>query len=120
DVVRGFYDGKGSSYQPNTYKDPDNSQIIAVKNFSNNMPVDIDIYTAKIDYEMPYKKSRLEAGVKTSYVASDNIFEFYNEYPSKQLDANKSNKFKYKENINAAYANYNVSLNERLNIQAGM
>jgi outer membrane receptor protein involved in Fe transport len=120
DLVRGFYKGRGASYQPNTYRDPKTEQVTGIRNFSNNLPVDINIYTAKVDYEMPFKKGKLEAGIKTSYVASDNKFELYNEYPSRELDVNRSNRFKYKENINAAYTNYNFSLSKQVNLQAGV
>ena len=45
----------------------------------SNLPVDINIYSAKLDYTHPLKKqAKLEAGVKTSYVNTDNAANYFN------------------------------------------
>ncbi len=79
----------------------------------NNMlsPTDITIYTGKIDYEQNFKKGRLGFGGKTSFINTDNDFQRYNIVgTTKDLDKDKSNRFRYEENINAAYINYNKQL----------
>jgi len=68
---------------------------------------DILIYAGQLDYSHPFgKKYKLEAGVKSSYVQTTNNLEFdtlsNNEWKN---DSTRSNKFIYKEQINAAYAN---------------
>lgn len=79
----------------------------------NNMisPTDIKIYSGKIDYEQHFKKGRLGIGGKTSFIRTDNDFQRYNIFGSvKDLDKDKSNRFRYNENINAVYVNYNKQL----------
>ncbi|GAA4342285.1 TonB-dependent receptor domain-containing protein [Flaviaesturariibacter amylovorans] len=63
--------------------------------------------TAKVDYTHPLGKgARLEAGLKTSYVSSDNDARFYNVYgTSRPVDTTKTNRFFYEEYNNAAYLN---------------
>jgi iron complex outermembrane receptor protein len=79
----------------------------------NNMisPTEINIYSGKIDYEQNFKKGRFGIGAKTAFVKTDNDFERYNIVGSvKDLDKDKSNRFRYTENINAGYINYNRQL----------
>ena len=87
----------------------------------SNLPVDIDIYSAKLDYTHPLKKqAKLEAGVKTSYVNTDNAANYFNVYGSTEnVDYDKTNRFLYKENINAAYINYNKQF-KKFGVQAGL
>ena len=44
-----------------------------------DLPVDINIYSAKMDYTHPLKKNaKIEAGVKSSYVNTDNQANYFN------------------------------------------
>ncbi len=63
--------------------------------------------TAKADYVQPLEKGmRFEAGVKTSWVSSDNNAQFFNVLPGgAQVDITKTNRFFYKEFNNAGYVN---------------
>jgi hypothetical protein len=71
------------------------------------LPANIDIFSAKTDYEHPFKNSlKLSSGLKTSYTETDNVANYF--YSSNGLtvpDYDKTNHFVYKENINAAYLN---------------
>jgi hypothetical protein len=88
----------------------------------NHTPTDIDIYTAKLDAEQRLGKGKLGYGVKTSFVTTKNTFDFFNDdangIPVKQLS--QSNDFKYKENVNAGYVNYQRQLNTKWSLQAGL
>lgn len=66
-----------------------------------------DIRSFKADYVHPLKNgTRLEAGIKTSYVVADNNPVFYDRSNGGNLyDTTRSNHFIYHENINAAYVN---------------
>jgi len=66
------------------------------------------IRSLKADYENPLKNNaKLEAGIKTSFVTSDNEPAFYNKTDTGYvLDKTKSDHFIYNENINAAYINF--------------
>ena len=85
------------------------------------LPSSIKIYTAKVDYTLNVNEGfNLESGIKSSYVQTDNdaeYFEFQN--GNYLLDANQSNHFIYRENVNAAYVNYSGTLN-KWNLQAGL
>ena len=87
----------------------------------SNQPSNIEIKTAKIDYVHPLKnQGKLEAGVKVSFVTSDNNARFDSLRSSGWvLDENRSNHFIYKENINAAYVNFNRQY-KKLNVQVGV
>ncbi|WP_236049359.1 TonB-dependent receptor domain-containing protein [Hymenobacter negativus] len=65
----------------------------------------LTIQSFKADYVQPLSKlAKLEAGVKTSLVHSDNNVLFLNTQDgATTIDTNQSNHFIYKENINAAY-----------------
>jgi outer membrane receptor protein involved in Fe transport len=86
-----------------------------------DLPVNIDIYSAKMDYTHPLKKgAKLEAGVKSSYVNTDNAANYFNLVRTEwQTDYDKTNRFVYKENINAAYLNFSKQY-KKLGVQAGL
>jgi Outer membrane protein beta-barrel family/Carboxypeptidase regulatory-like domain/TonB-dependent Receptor Plug Domain len=120
DADYGFYNLYSNQYQPNYYYDPTESYIISSRIYNMIAPTNIDIYTLKGDYEQNLKKGRLGFGAKISYVESVNDFQRYNVMPAfKSLDTLRSNDFQYKENINAAYVNYNKSFKGFM-IQAGL
>ena len=120
DADYGFYRIKSNQFQPNYYFDPISNAQTGQFIYNMIAPTDIDMYTAKADYEQNFKKGRLGLGAKTSYVKSGNDFERYNVYTNtKELDTLRSNGFNYKENVNAAYANYNRSFKGFM-IQAGL
>lgn len=69
----------------------------------------LDIRSFKIDYVHPLdKKSKIEAGLKASFVTNDNDVRFFvAEGGLTAFDTTRSNHFIYHENINAAYLNLN-------------
>jgi len=87
----------------------------------NDSKTDINIFASKIDFTWPISKTtKLETGLKTSFVKTDNDFLssafLNNEW---QNIAGQSNHFIYKENVNAAYANLSKDLG-KWQIQAGL
>ena len=88
-----------------------------------NLPSNIDIFSFKSDYKHPFNKtSTLEAGVKTSYVKTDNDAQYtrYNNTEQKWLtDTSRSNHFIYKENINAVYVNVQKQI-KKVGTQLGL
>ena len=77
--------------------------------FRNNTPTTTKIRSAKTDYAYPINKEmKLEIGLKTSFVKTDNNFRFENFEQGNWInDVRRSNQFLYDENINAAYTNLN-------------
>jgi len=69
------------------------------------IPSMINIYSGKADYVQPFKKGlKLEAGVKSSYVKTDNRVDYLRNDGNGWQTDDRSNHFIYEENINAAYA----------------
>lgn len=108
DADYGFFKIRSNQYQPNFYLQPDGTTEISRAIYTMIAPTDIDLYSVKADYEQNYKGGRLGFGGKVGFVNTDNDFKRYNVFTSSTvLDTLKSNGFKYKENINALYVNYN-------------
>jgi hypothetical protein len=89
---------------------------------NGDLPQDITIYSAKMDYSKPLKKgAKFEAGFKTSYVKTDNNAR-YDTLRNGQVyhDYYRSNHFVYEENINAAYVNFSTPLGKKWSGQFGL
>ncbi len=87
-----------------------------------DLPMQINIYSAKMDYTHPMKKDmKLEAGWKSSYVITDSKAHYFNVTNNEsQPDYTKTNFFRYQENINAAYLNLNKKLSKKIELQTGL
>lgn len=76
----------------------------------DNSPFILDIYSMTADYEQSYGKGRLQAGLKSSYINTDNNVQWeIGDGLSWQKDLQRSNYFIYREKINAAYTGYSAS-----------
>ncbi len=128
-----FYNANGSQFSNNYLYNPDDV-LIDTKDLSNpnpyllngSLPSNIDIYTFKSDFHHPMKKNAtLEAGIKMSYVKTDNDARYtlfdpgYGDGGGWKNDTSRSNHFVYKENINAAYVNVNKQL-KKWGVQLGL
>ncbi len=85
------------------------------------LPSSIRIYSGKTDYTHPLKKgAKIEAGLKSSFVETDNTAGYFNLVGgTKNPDYDKTNTFDYKENINAAYLNFNKEM-KKWSLQTGL
>ena len=94
---------------------------ISEENLVAQLPSDIAIYAAKGDYEHPLAhKAKFSAGAKTSFVNTDNTADYFIRRGDVLLvDNEKTNHFRYKENINAAYVNFSKEW-KKWSIQAGL
>ena len=109
DVDYSRYYGKQNTVFNNMYKDASGQPLKPDYIFRNASPSIVKIWGGKVDYTLPINKEmKLDLGLKTSFVRTDNNFLFenfnHNQWAS---DPGKSNQFLYDENINAAYANLN-------------
>lgn len=107
-----FYDNTGAKQSPD-------------ETLRGNIPSAINIYSFKADYTQPLKDkvSRFEAGVKSSYVETDNDAQYANFNNATGVfvpDMARSNHFVYKENINAAYVNLSKQLTKIWGAQLGL
>jgi len=114
------YSGKNNSNLDTRYYLPTGEQDGNADMVRNNMPSDINIGVAKLDYAQPLWKGKFETGLKTSYVASDNNMVFETKADNWILDPTRSNQFKYTENVNAAYINFNASISKKIKYQLGL
>ncbi|MBL7742544.1 MAG: TonB-dependent receptor [Chitinophagaceae bacterium] len=103
-----YYKTDGTPLQPDYILDGDQDGRLTFK-------------TAKVDYVNPLKKgARWEAGVKTSFVSSDNDAKFFDvSNGTPQNDMNKTNHFLYHENNNAGYINFRKEF-KKFDLQAGL
>lgn len=117
DLDYGFFNLRNNQLQPNDYLDG----LGAVKQYSTSnytiSPTNINIYSLKIDYEQNFKKGRLGYGGKFGYVDTYNDFDRTYTEPGRVI--NEKNVFTFRENINAAYVNYNRQFKGFM-IQAGV
>jgi iron complex outermembrane recepter protein len=85
-----------------------------------HLPSGIDIYSIKSDFVHPYKNGlKLEAGIKSSYVKSDNLVDYLRKMGGNWAPDARNNHFIYTENINAAYLNTSKEF-KKWNVQTGL
>lgn len=105
-----FFNTPGTITSNNYLYNADKIPSDAPYQLDGRLPSDIDIYTLKSDYKKVLSDAvTIEAGIKTSYVRNDNnaIYKLYDNTRKLWIeDTAISNHFIYKENINAAYVNY--------------
>ena len=118
-----FYNTQGTAYSNNYLYNADNIPSEDPYLLNGLLPSMIDIYSIKSDYKKILNKDiTLEAGIKSSYVKTDNDagYSLFNSNIQKwQPDTSISNHFVYEENINAAYLNWQQKIN-KLSIQLGL
>ncbi len=121
DADYGLFRNDGEEYQPNRYYDPTGEILLSERINQTETPTTIDIYTLKVDHERPFLKGSLGAGLKFSWVETDNTFSFFHIVDGDPvLDIDRSNNFVYHENVNAAYLNFNRKLGDKLSLQLGL
>ena len=105
----------------NNFLNPDFSIRKDPSQLKGNLPSKVNIYAAKTDFTFPLKKTaKIETGLKTSYVTTDNDALYQNNTSSGYVtDEGKTNHFIYKENINAAYINFSQQI-KKWGVQAGL
>lgn len=103
----GFFDGN--------YKQTADSMYL-----KGHLPAGISIYSLKSDFVHSYKSGiRLEAGIKSSYVKSDNLVNYQRKSGNNWVADARNNHFIYTENINAAYVNASKQF-KKWNVQTGL
>lgn len=120
DLDYGRFDNESNQHVSNIYYAGTGSTILSQNIYRMLTPTTIDIYSVKGDYQQRAFKGTLGLGLKLGWVNTDNVFDRFNQNVNPEiLDTANSNKFYYKENVNAGYINYNRQLKGIL-IQAGL
>ncbi len=109
-------------FMVNSYTDAAGNSFRKADTLVGDLPQNIDVYTARVDYLHPLKKNtKFEAGIKSGIVKTDNnaIYDSI-QYGRRIHDFNRSNHFIYEENINAAYANLSTPISKKITAQLGL
>ena len=105
-----------------TFYDDKGTQTGDDETLRGYLPGTINIYSGKLDYTHPLKHNiKLEAGLKASYVETDNIANYDSLLNEEWItDTGRTNHFIYKENINAAYVSASKQFNKKWSAQLGL
>ncbi len=115
-----YYQSSDQVFDNNYFK-PDYSVLRPSNQLLGTLPATVNIYSGKTDIVFPLKNSaKLEAGLKSSYVTTDNDALYQNKTSTGyETDEGKTNHFIYKENINAGYLNYSRQI-KKWGLQFGL
>jgi iron complex outermembrane recepter protein len=103
----GFFDGQGNQTA--------DSMLLR-----GHLPASINIYSLRSDFSKTFENGiKMEAGIKSSYVKSDNLVDYVRKAGSNWVPDSRNNHFIYTENINAAYLNANRSF-KKWDVQTGL
>ncbi|MBT8320790.1 MAG: TonB-dependent receptor, partial [Eudoraea sp.] len=117
----GTYNSDQSTLQPNTYFETDGTTVITNEDTRFDADTQIDLWSAKVDYEKSWETIGLSTGFKYAEVKTENSFSFFNiENQLPVFDPTQSNDFSYTENVTAAYANLNFKLDKRWSLNTGL
>ncbi len=120
DIDYGHFTNRQDALQPNTYYSPGFQTILEERNYQILTARTINLLTLKTDYEQSFARGQLSAGLKTSFVQTDNDFNFSNFLNATyERDIYRSNAFTLSENIYAAYISYRRKI-KKWDLQAGM
>lgn len=120
DVDLGRYDRQRTNNQPNLYRNASETETLFSRIYFMDTPTGIGVLTVKADYEQRLWKGKMGLGAKLSVVATDNTFNFFDVVENRNvLNTSRSNNFQYKEQISAAYLNYDRKF-KKTNLQLGL
>ncbi|WP_117590594.1 TonB-dependent receptor domain-containing protein [Chryseobacterium indologenes] len=110
-----------NNFNTNTFL-PDRTEVPDRYSAANNLNnQDIDIYSAKADFETPLKWMKFSFGGKVSFINNDSNVSYFNTTSaSPDFDPSRSNVFNYKENIQAVYISGNKELSQKWILQLGL
>ncbi len=106
------YNKKWSDNYLTTYTTIDNIEYQPSYALRDSSPGNNNVYSFAADYSNPFKKyGRIDAGLKTTYTATDNnVLWQYKNGADWLVDTTRTNHFVYNENINAAYISYDRTI----------
>lgn len=121
DLDYGSYKNESQRTQPNEYFNATEDTILTKITAFFDTPTNIDIYTARFDYENKLAGGKVGLGAKYSQVVSDNTFLHFDEINSVNiLNNERSNEFTYNEKVFAGYLSYNRPINQKWSFSAGL
>ena len=120
DIDYGKYNNESKRFQPNQYFD-DESELLSEQISRIDAPIEIEIYTFKIDFQHKLWGGMLGIGSKTSKISTDNTYLFF-DYTSDAFkqNNNRSRLFDYTENVFANYLNYSKGISDKWYLSLGL
>lgn len=120
DLDFGKYSSDRTNLQPNQYYNGNETELISETINYMITPIDINIFTSKIDFEHKLLKGKFSFGAKYSKIVTDNQFDFFDRINGQDvINEDRTNAFKYNEDISAVYVNFNRKYN-KISVQAGL
>ena len=120
DIDFGNYSNDRNNLQPNQYFNGNETDLIRESINYMVTPIQIDIFTARVDLEQPFLKGTFSYGLKFSQITTDNSFNFFDRVNGQDIiNQERTNDFEYDEQISAAYTNFNRKF-KKLSFQAGL
>lgn len=114
--LRNIQGGGGSNHLDSYIGDFES--LVNKSGYYLDQPLVSDIYALKLDYEHPFnQQTKLEAGIKGSYVNNNNNMEYL---VDGIRDTTRSNQYLYNEWIGAAYIMVNHSFPTKTTLQVGL
>ncbi len=121
DVSFGKFNTRGFTQQPNTFFAADETTVLSVSDNEFDADTDIDMWSAKADYEKTWGQFTLSTGGKFARIATDNRFAFFNVGANGPVpDLDRTNDFTYTEQVAAAYAILDANVGKFLKLSAGL
>jgi iron complex outermembrane recepter protein len=121
DASYSTYSRSSDLNQPNTWFGPDGSSV--QREINNRVVTDSDIrlWAVQSDLEQTIGKTTFTAGVKYSNILTGNDFNFYDLSGGNTIrDITRSNRFSYREEINAGYAIMQFPVGKKLSLNTGI
>ncbi len=99
---------------------PDSTVPYLMKATSSS-DMDIDIYSAKVDFEHPTKFAKLEYGAKANFITNASDSRYYDRITGTAIeDATRSDQFQYEENTQSLYISGTKEWNSKWTSQFGL
>lgn len=121
DLSYAYYSSGNSTDQPNAYYAENGTDLLRSIEYQFDTQTDIDLFSAKVDYEKKWSKLTFSTGTKYSYVGTANELVYYNvDGGTRTKNDMRSNDFSYLEKIAAAYFIFDGQFSDQLSMQAGL
>lgn len=118
-----YFDSNKSNYRPfeseqTFYK---NNLAPSMMKATSSSDMDIQIYSAKLDFEHPTKFAKLEYGAKANFITNTSDSRYYDRITGIPVeDLTKGDHFEYKENTQSLYISGSKDWNSKWTAQLGL
>jgi len=120
DLDYGTFNNLSDVDQPNRYYSDEGENLLFENIYEQETEADISLASAKTDFTLLGLGGTLSFGAKGAQVTTNNRFDFFNVINDvAEIDTNRTNTFRYEEQVLAGYINYERKLNDKWGINGG-